>query len=166
MESILLGNRSWKYKFSGTNFGRPVNLFCGPPLFDLCITIVTVQKMKFSIKDFFSKCDEIHTKLQIWLHLLKKSLMENFIFCAVCILICVITVLILGHPVLIREKEISTIDTMWKVSKYGNFSGPYFPAFGLNTERYFVSLHIQSKFKKIRTRKTPYLDTIHAVIDL
>ena len=40
-------------------------------------------KMKFSIKDFFSKCDQIHSLLQIWSHLLKKSLMENFIFCAV-----------------------------------------------------------------------------------
>ena len=29
--------------------------------------------MKFSMKDFFSKCD----------HLLKKTLMENIIFCAV-----------------------------------------------------------------------------------
>ena len=38
-------------------------------------------KMKFSIKEFFSKCDQIHRKLQIWSHLLKKSLMENFIFC-------------------------------------------------------------------------------------
>ena len=41
------------------------------------------QKMKFSIKDFFSKCDQIRKKLRIWSHLLKKSLMENFIFCAV-----------------------------------------------------------------------------------
>ena len=43
----------------------------------------TVQKLKFSIKDFFSKCNQIRRKLRIWLHLLKKSLMENFIFCAV-----------------------------------------------------------------------------------
>ena len=28
--------------------------------------------------------------------------------------------------------------TAWKVSKYGVVSGPYFPAFGLNTERYSV----------------------------
>ena len=41
--------------------------------------------MKFSIKDFFSKCDQIRRKLRIWSHLLKKSLMENFIFCAVLI---------------------------------------------------------------------------------
>ena len=36
--------------------------------------------MKFSVKDFFSKCDQISRKLWIWSHLLKKSLMENFIF--------------------------------------------------------------------------------------
>ena len=40
-------------------------------------------KMKFSIKDFFGKCDQIRKKLRIWSHLLKKSLMKNFIFCAV-----------------------------------------------------------------------------------
>ena len=45
---------------------------------------VTSQKMKFSDKHFFSKCDQILRKLRIWSHLLKKSFMENFIFCAVC----------------------------------------------------------------------------------
>ena len=44
---------------------------------------ITAQKMKFSIKDFFSKCDQIRSKLRIWSHLLKKSLVESFIFCAV-----------------------------------------------------------------------------------
>ena len=38
--------------------------------------------MKFSIKDFFSKCDQIRSFLQISSHLLKKSLLENFSFCA------------------------------------------------------------------------------------
>ena len=37
--------------------------------------------MKFTIKDFFSKCDQIRRKLRMWSHLLKKSLMENFDFC-------------------------------------------------------------------------------------
>ena len=40
----------------------------------------TAQKLKFSIKDFFSKCDQIRSFQQIWSHLLKKSLMENSIF--------------------------------------------------------------------------------------
>ena len=45
--------------------------------------ISTAQKMKFFIKDFFSKCEQIRRKLQIWSHLLRKSLMENFVFWAV-----------------------------------------------------------------------------------
>ena len=48
----------------------------------LCTT-TTAQKKKFSIKDFFSKCNKICRRLCIYLHLLKKSLMENFIFCIV-----------------------------------------------------------------------------------
>ena len=45
--------------------------------------LYTARKLKFSITDFFSKCDQIRRKLRIWLHLLKKSLMEAFVFCAV-----------------------------------------------------------------------------------
>ena len=45
--------------------------------------INTAQKRKFSITEFFSKCDQICRKLRIWAHLLKKSLMKNFNFCAV-----------------------------------------------------------------------------------
>ena len=41
--------------------------------------------MKFSIKDFFSKCDQICRKLRIRSNLLKffTDITENFIFCAV-----------------------------------------------------------------------------------
>ena len=45
----------------------------------------TAQKMKFSIKDFFGKYDQIRSFVRIWSHLLKKSLMEDFIFCAVAV---------------------------------------------------------------------------------
>ena len=38
----------------------------------------TVQKMNFSIKDFFIRCDQIRKKL-------KKYLMKKFIFCAVVV---------------------------------------------------------------------------------
>ena len=37
----------------------------------------------FSIEGFFSKCEQIRSFLRIQSHLLKKSLMENFISCAV-----------------------------------------------------------------------------------
>ena len=45
--------------------------------------INTAQKMKFSIKDLFSKYDQIRSFLWIWTHLLNKFLRENFIFYAV-----------------------------------------------------------------------------------
>ena len=41
--------------------------------------------------------------------------------------------------------------TAWKVSKYGVFSGPYFPVFGLNTGIY-------------GPEKTSYLDTFYPVV--
>ena len=39
--------------------------------------------MKFFIKDLFSKCEQIRSFLRIWSYLLKRPLMENFMFCAV-----------------------------------------------------------------------------------
>ena len=44
-------------------------------------------------------------------------------------------------------------------------SGLYFPAFGLNTERYSVSLRIQFECGEIRTRITPNTDTFYAVFE-
>ena len=44
---------------------------------------ITAQKMKFSIKDFFSKCGQIRSFLPIWSHLLKNYLIENSISRAV-----------------------------------------------------------------------------------
>ena len=41
------------------------------------------KKKEVFLKYFFGKYDQIYRKLQIWSHSLKKSLMENFIFCAV-----------------------------------------------------------------------------------
>ena len=35
------------------------------------------KKLKFSNKDFFSKCEQIHSFLRICSHLLQKSLLEN-----------------------------------------------------------------------------------------
>ena len=40
--------------------------------------------------------------------------------------------------------------TVWNVSKYGVFSGPYFPVLSLNGGKY-------------GPEKTPYLDTFHAI---
>ena len=40
--------------------------------------------MKFSIKDFFSKYEQVHSLQLIWLNLLEQSLKENFIFFMLC----------------------------------------------------------------------------------
>ena len=49
---------------------------------------------------------------------------------------------------LVKSKYTEVINTAWKVSKYGVFSGPYFPVFGLNTGNYGLE-------------KPPYVDTFH-----
>ena len=45
-----------------------------------------------------------------------------------------------------------------------SFSGPYFLAFELNTQRYSLCLRIQSECGKKRTIKSPNMDTFHAVL--
>ena len=46
-------------------------------------TFIHCTKNEVSIQNFFRKSDWLGSKLPIWSHLLKKSLMKNFIFCAV-----------------------------------------------------------------------------------
>ena len=45
-----------------------------------------------------------------------------------------------------------------------SYSGPQFPAFGLNTERYSVSLLVQSKCGKIRIRINSNTETFYALL--
>ena len=69
------------------------------------------KKMKFFIKDFFSKCDRIRSFLRIWSHLLKKSLMQTFTFCAVFRLYmnnpknkyCKVLIVLSGHTCVLHE---------------------------------------------------------------
>ena len=56
------------------------SLWCCDYYYLSCLVICTAQKMKLSVKEFFSKYEQILRKLRIWSHLLKKSLLENFIF--------------------------------------------------------------------------------------
>ena len=52
-----------------------------------------------------------------------------------------------------------------KSARIRSYSGLHFPAYGLNTERYGISLRIQSKCGKIRTRITLNTDISHAIHD-
>ena len=67
----------------------------------------------------------------------------------------------------VNERFLSrTIDTRGCVKsvRIRSYSGLHFPAFGLNTERYGISLRIQSECGKMRTRITPNMDTFHTVV--
>ena len=86
----------------------------------------TAQKMKFSIKDLFSKCDLIGSFPRIWSHLLKKSLMENFIFCAVFQFFHILVI------ILIKEQF-----TLW-ITKF-HIQWQYFPTLNLV---YLYLLHV------------------------
>ena len=71
----------WRLKFHKKFLLKESNLREDKAKYQWPITLN--KKMKFSIMDFFSICDQICRKLPIWSHILKKSLMENFILCAV-----------------------------------------------------------------------------------
>ena len=49
----------------------------------LSVPVNRVRKVKLSIKDIFNQCHQLCGLPRIQSHLLRKSLMENFIFCAV-----------------------------------------------------------------------------------
>ena len=48
------------------------------------------------------------------------------------------------------KKKNHNLVTAWKVSKYGIYSSPYFPAFQLNMERYSVQMRENTDQKKLR----------------
>ena len=50
------------------------------------------------------------------------------------------------------------------MSKYRVFSGPFLPAFSLNTEKYGYLSIFNPNVGKYGPEKTPFLDTFHAVI--
>ena len=52
------------------------------------------------------------------------------------------------------------------MSKYGVFSGPYFPVFGLNTEIYGVNSVFSPNAGKYGPEKTSCLDSFHVVASL
>ena len=52
-------------------------------LVEITLMVVSLQKMKFPIKDLFSKCDHIPIFLRIWSLLLNSSLIWNFVYGAV-----------------------------------------------------------------------------------
>ena len=77
----------------------------------------TARKIKFSIKDFFSKYNQIRRKLQIWSYLLKKSLMENSHFLCSALLILSIKYILCELNQLKLSSFVTTcICIIWNIS--------------------------------------------------
>ena len=71
-------------------------------------------------------------------------------------------------PIKLKLGEVISIEEQHGVKReksdsIRSYSGPHFPAFGLNMERYSVSLRNQSECGKMRTRITPNTDNLYAV---
>ena len=81
--------------------------------------------MKFSIKDFYSKYDRIRCFLRIWLHLLEKSLMQNFIFWVVKVIFLKILE-VMTHCTL-NFSRILVDNTTYKVSIFSPNAVKYGP---------------------------------------
>ena len=75
------------YQNSFLAFIYPFSVFTGFFNHAMFYMLSLHKKWGFPSRIFFSKYDQICKKLRICSHLLKKSLMENFFFCAVCLMI-------------------------------------------------------------------------------
>ena len=113
------------------------------------------QKIKFYIKDFFSKCDQICSFLRIWSNLLKKFLMENLIVCAVKGYTFEVDVKYLKklHKLHSDLKFLLEIMNFMKKLNYNLYSKENCVK-NIQIRRYFCSVFscIQSEYRKIRTR--------------
>ena len=102
-------------------------------------------------KVFFFFCRYFHRvliwKLQMW------EGVTNILNVSMTMIESLMKFLLLYFSNLELFRLLSVCPTVWKVSRYGVFSGLYFLVFGLNTEIYVVNLHIQSEYGKIRTKK-------------
>ena len=99
----------------------------------------------------------------------KHNKLYNFVFCLFCMCVFFVWVyFFVNFLVCLFVFFVKTLLKFVNVSKsvrIRSYSGPYFSAFGLNTEGYSVSLRIQSKCVKIRTWIIPNMDAFRAVSD-
>ena len=102
---------------------RTLNLI--PNYIKIKVSTHTVQKMKFSIKDFFIICDQIRRELRIWSHLLQKSFMESLSSSALTILLSYLNYVIVPLAFSIdlnsffsQQKHITLLRTLfaWDIS--------------------------------------------------
>ena len=121
----------------------------------LLIPFYTAQKMMFSIKDFFSKCYQIRRKLRIWSHVMKKSLMENIVFCEV-----LVEHLSTNQSKVLLENQIQTDVSRYYIlfTRNKNVHKPSTPAFGINALKGVNALNLVLQTLRMFSKSTqPHL---------
>ena len=96
--------------------------------------------MKFSVKNFFCKCDQNCSFLRIWSHLLKKSLMRNFIVCAV-----------IRHWIsaTLREKSPNTEKFLVRMFTHSDWIfSPYSVKYGPEITLYLDTFHVMHRVQQ------------------
>ena len=95
---------------------RTLNLI--PNYIKIKVSTHIVQKRKFSMKDFFSICDQISRKPQIWSHLLKKSFMESLSSSALTIPLSYFNYVIVLNSFFWQQKHITLLKMLfaWDIS--------------------------------------------------
>ena len=73
---LYSGSSDWREYYGGKS-SKFENNFSVDTYELILLDFQSIQKVKFFIKNFFGKSDEISCSLQIWSHLRQKSLMEN-----------------------------------------------------------------------------------------
>ena len=119
--------------------------------------------MKFSIKDFFSKCDQTRSFLRIWSHLLKKSLTKLHFFVKCYLFRCLIVLRSFSNQFCdykLEARKSSLIFQAWNLSGFstisfkGNQSMTFSDSFwasGIKLSTLFDKVAIASSSAKLRS---------------
>ena len=117
------------------------------------VKIVTKTFMTF-LKLCKAACQKCRTK--VFLHI--KIAVKNFQICYNFLVRNLRFQIVTSNQPKISESNLHCVKSV----RIRSFSGPYFSTFGLNMERYNVSLCIRGECGKISARKTLNKDTSHA----
>ena len=126
----------------------------------------TAQKMKFSIKGFSSKYDQIRSFLRIWSHLLEKSLMENFIFCVVTLKVIQSLLLLISYQI----RFSSCVKIIWvfctcfvRIKTLVQFGGPW-PKYSQILWRYTWKVILSLQFYV--SHQIRFCSSVNALLEL
>ena len=121
-----------------------------------CSVCITTQKMKFPLR--ISSVNVAKSAVPIWSHLLKKSLMENFIFCAVTANTMLAAWLIASSAYRVCLREILDSTVLWFLRFWRTIRYNISPAshWKVTTEKFETSKVNATESMKVENRQEIY----------